>query len=47
MSVRKYDRSYLRRCIAEDRPPLELLAALADSGLLGIGLAEDLGGSGG
>lgn len=45
--IGKYDRGYLRRCIAEDRPPLELLAALADSGLLGIGLAEELGGSGG
>lgn len=45
--IGKYDRGYLRRYVAEDHPPFELLAALADSGLLGIGLAEELGGSGG
>lgn len=45
--VARYNRNYFLGCIEEDRLPTELLAALADSGLTGIGLSEELGGSGG
>ncbi len=43
----KYDRKYWTDCIKEARPPSEYLRALGDSGLLGLGVSEDLGGSGG
>src|SRR5215217_6102672 len=45
--TKRYDRAYWRRCVAEDRHPLEFLRAMADSGLMGVGLSEELGGSGG
>lgn len=43
----KYDRSYYRKCVAEDRYPEELWDALGDAGLLGMGLPEQWGGEGG
>ncbi|GAA4491727.1 acyl-CoA dehydrogenase family protein [Rhodococcus olei] len=43
----RWDRKYYLGCIEDGRVPAELLEGLADSGLLGVGLAEDLGGSGG
>jgi acyl-CoA dehydrogenase len=45
--VSKHDRAYVLACAAEGRQPVELLEALAECGLLGIGVSEDLGGSGG
>ena len=45
--ARRYDRKYWLACIAEDRQPVEFTRALAESGLLGIGLAEEFGGQGG
>jgi acyl-CoA dehydrogenase len=45
--VSKHDRSYVLRCAREGRQPTELLEALADCGLLGIGVEDELGGSGG
>jgi len=45
--VRRYDRAYWLRCVEKSELPTELMGALADSGLLGIGLPEELGGAGG
>jgi acyl-CoA dehydrogenase len=45
--VSKYDRRYIVACAEQERQPIEMLEALADCGLLGIGLAEEYGGSGG
>lgn len=43
----KYDRKYWLRCIEADEPPYEMLKALDDAGLLGLGVPEEFGGSGG
>ncbi|MFT4160497.1 acyl-CoA dehydrogenase family protein [Shinella sp.] len=43
----KYDRRYWLTCVEEERHPYELLEAVADAGLTGIGLSEELGGAGG
>ena len=43
----KYDRKYWTDCVKEARSPSEYLRALGDSGLLGLGVSESLGGSGG
>jgi alkylation response protein AidB-like acyl-CoA dehydrogenase len=43
----KYDRSYYRKCVAEDRYPEELRVALGDADPLGMGLPEQWGGEGG
>ncbi len=40
-------RSYWLTVQEEDRPPRELMSALAEAGLLGLGVPEELGGSGG
>jgi acyl-CoA dehydrogenase len=45
--VRQLGRGYWLKIIKEDREPHEMLDALAESGLLGVGLAEELGGQGG
>ena len=45
--IRRFDRSYLLGCQKEQRFPQELWAALADSGLMGLGVAEADGGMGG
>lgn len=45
--VSKHDRAYVLGCAAEGRQPMELLEALGECGLLGIGVSEELGGSGG
>jgi acyl-CoA dehydrogenase len=45
--TKRYGRDYWRECIAADRQPFEFLEAMADSGLMGVGLSEDFGGSGG
>jgi acyl-CoA dehydrogenase len=45
--VSKYDRKYIVACAEQERQPTEMLEALAECGLLGIGLAEEYGGSGG
>jgi acyl-CoA dehydrogenase len=43
----RYGRPYLLECRKDDRMPQELLSALGESGLLGLGVPEDRGGSGG
>jgi acyl-CoA dehydrogenase len=43
----RYDRRYWLGCIEKDEPPYEMLQALADAGLLGLGVPEEFGGSGG
>jgi len=43
----KFDRAYFLQCAKDRRHPGELMKALADAELLGIGLPEELGGSGG
>ncbi len=45
--IRRFDRSYLIGCQKEQRFPQELWAALADSGLMGLGVDEVDGGMGG
>ena len=45
--VRRFDRSYLLTCQKEQRFPQELWAALAESGLMGLGVDEADGGMGG
>jgi acyl-CoA dehydrogenase len=43
----KYGRQYYLRCVAEDRYPVELLNALGEADLLGLGISEEWGGVGG
>ncbi|GAA4554566.1 acyl-CoA dehydrogenase [Pseudonocardia xishanensis] len=43
----KYDRDYIRKCTALEERPNELMAALAEGGLLGLGVAPEAGGQGG
>lgn len=43
----KYDRLYWLKCAREGRFTDEMWQAMADQGLLGLGVPEDLGGSGG
>jgi len=45
--VGKYDRAYYLKCIEEKRYPVELLTALGEADLLGLGLPESWGGVGG
>lgn len=45
--AQRFDRAYILSCIEAGRQPVELNRALGESGLLGIGLAEEYGGSGG
>lgn len=45
--VKRYDRPYLLECHAQKRFPQELMSALGSSGLLGLGVPEGRGGSGG
>ena len=42
-----YDRQYWMSCVREERQPMEFLKALGQSGLIGVGVPEELGGSGG
>lgn len=43
----RFGRPYWVRCVDEKRQPRELLEALGASGLLGLGVPEELGGQGG
>lgn len=43
----KYDRAYWLNCVEQKSHPAELISALGDSGLLGIGVPEEYGGQGG
>lgn len=43
----RHDRSYWVECVREGRFPEAMWQAMADQGLLGLGVPEDLGGSGG
>jgi acyl-CoA dehydrogenase len=45
--VERFDRSYYLDCVRAGRFPDEMWAAMAAQGLLGLGVPEDLGGSGG
>lgn len=45
--TKHFDRSYWVSCIEEQKQPMEMLKALGDGGLLGLGVPEDLGGAGG
>lgn len=45
--TKRYGRDYWRDCIAADCQPVKFLESMAESGLMGVGLAEELGGSGG
>jgi acyl-CoA dehydrogenase len=43
----KYDRAYYLKCIEEQRYPVDLLNALGEADLLGLGIPESWGGVGG
>lgn len=45
--VGKFDRDYVRGCISRGQRPRELMLALGESGLLGLGVPAELGGQGG
>jgi acyl-CoA dehydrogenase len=45
--TQRFDRAYYLRCIAEHRYPVELWDALGAADLLGLGISEEWGGSGG
>jgi acyl-CoA dehydrogenase len=45
--LKRYGRPYVLECLAQDRFPQELMSALGSSGLLGLGVPEEHGGSGG
>lgn len=45
--VAKFDRRYFLECMDREVAPIDLLQALVDAGLFGIGVPEELGGSGG
>jgi acyl-CoA dehydrogenase len=45
--ARKYDREFWLRCSKEERFPDELWDAMATQGILGLGVPEEYGGSGG
>ncbi len=46
-TVDRFDRAYWLECVAEDRTPIELLTAMAEHDLLGVGVPTELGGFGG
>ena len=45
--TKRFDRTYWVGCVDEQRQPMELLRALGDSGLLGLGVPPQHGGQGG